>query len=103
MDHEPGADQLFSKVDLGVLQERQRHRVDQDTRAVAFEDKVILFRGIGQADVVLKARAAAAFHGHTQALGGIRCGVDLVQSGESAVGDFWWQVELHLFHCLVMG
>ena len=103
MDHETGADQLFGKVDLGVFQERKRDRVDQYARTVTLENKVILVRRLGQTDVILKTRAAAAFDRHPQALGGVGVGIDLVQPREGAVGDFRWQVELHLFHRLVMG
>ena len=94
-DHKPRPNQLIREINHRIGQKRQRHAVDHDALSVAFQDHVVLGRGV-QIDLVLKPGTSAAFHGHAQRLSLIGC-ANLGQAGKGAICDFWGQAE-HFGH-----
>lgn len=66
LDLEVRAHQVFDEIDLGPAQEFQRNGVDEDARAVAFDQKVVAAPGIVEAEIILVARAAAAVDGNAK-------------------------------------
>src|SRR4051794_6764778 len=66
VDLERGADQVVDEVDLRPREISNRDRVDQYGRAVAVDDEVVVRPRAIHVELVLEARAAAAFHAHAQ-------------------------------------
>src|SRR5262245_47749351 len=63
---ERGADQVVDEVDLGPRHVVERHRVDQHGRPVLRDDDVVVGLGAVDVELVLEARAAAAFDADAQ-------------------------------------
>ena len=66
VDLEGCADQPVLEIDLGAEKVDERHGIDQNGGTVAFDCKVIVHGGVGQGEIVLESRAAAAEHRQAQ-------------------------------------
>src|SRR5437763_6717628 len=60
LDLERGAHQILDEVDLGAVQEIERHVIDDDLNPVALEDEIIGVSLLVEGESVLKTGTAAA-------------------------------------------
>ena len=87
MHAERGSDQIVDEIDLRSCQERRRRGIDQNDGLVALDDQIVVGFGMVDIELVLKAGAAAAFHGDAQHRAVALLSEDLADSAGGPLAD----------------